>query len=108
MDDDVQAGCFLLSVYGVIFGVVVGAILIGSLIWYLAYYKPLADNAFNSEVQGLVTEYCTAPRQDDELAARSQLSNLVAGKPDQFHNLPSELKQKAQAVVNNDINGACV
>src|SRR4051812_41529040 len=107
MNDDVREGCFLLSVYGVLLGVVVGAILIGSLIWYLAYYKPLADNALNSEVQGLVTEYCTAPRQDDELAARSQLSNLVAGKPGEFNSLPSELKRKAQAVVNNDINGAC-
>src|SRR6266496_521748 len=110
MDEDVKEGCFLLTGMGVIYGVIVAAILGISLIGYLiihqTYTVPLENKAFNSQVQGLITEYCTAPQVADEQAARSQLSNLQAGRPDDFNNLPSALKQKAQAVVNNDTRGA--
>jgi hypothetical protein len=111
MDDDVKEGCFLLTgvtaIYVVIALVLLGGSLIGYLINHQVYTVPLENKAFNSQVQGLVTEYCTAPQAADEQAARSQLSNLVAGDQADFNNLPSALKQKAQAVVNDDVKGAC-
>lgn len=105
MDEDTRIGCGL--IVGTII-VVLAIIVIGSVAWWFFYQKPLVDTAFNSQVQGLVSEYCTAPRAPDEEAARIQLKTLVAGKPDSFNQLPSQLKQEAQAVMNNDRRSACI
>lgn len=95
MDDDTW------SVMQFIIGAGIAIILvcaIGTLFWQNVINKPYRDNAFNGQVQGLITEYCTAPRSDDQLAARQQLMQLIDGKPDEFKTVPSTLQDKAKEV----------
>lgn len=80
--------------------------LIAGLVWRQVFYQPYADAAFSGQVQGLVTEYCTAPRTDDQQGARQQLVQLIDGKPNDFNALPTALHNRAQGVYSNN-RGAC-
>ena len=106
MDDDVKTVCGLGLVTIIVVIVFIGILATGSFAWWYVYDQPLVNNAFNSEVQGLVTEYCTAPRAADQEAAKTQLVTLANGNPNNFSNLPGPLKKEAQAV-ENDQRSAC-
>lgn len=91
----------------VIGGAFLVLMLIAGLVWRQVFYQPYVDSAFNGQVQGLVSEYCTAPRSDDQEAARQQLKQLIDGKPDAFQQLPTALHTTAQAAYSNNRQGAC-
>lgn len=81
--------------------------IIGGVIWRAIFFQPYQESAFNSQVQGLITEYCTAPRVPDQEGARQQLIQLVDGKPDDYKNIPTALHNRVQLVYENNRNGAC-
>jgi hypothetical protein len=86
---------------------IVLACVIGGALWWFVFDKPVRDNAFNHQVQGIISEYCTAPHATDREYARQDLKQLEEGKPDLFKSLPDDLRYTAQNVINNDYEGAC-
>lgn len=68
---------------------------------------PQHEHAFNTQVQGLITEYCTAPRAEDAQGARQQLMHVIEGDPDSMNRLPGALHSRAQAVYSNERESAC-
>lgn len=107
MDDFDFSEWFAAHFILVVGGAFLVLLLIACLVWRQVFFQPYADSAFNSQVQGLVTEYCTAPRSDDQEAARQQLKQLIDGKPDEFSTLPTALQTTAQEVYNDQRKEAC-
>lgn len=95
MDDETWFSARFLLIIGCTF---ILLCVIGALVWQNVINRPYQDNAFNGQVQGLITEYCTAPRTDDQQGARQQLMQLMDGKPDNFKAMPSTLQDKAKEV----------
>jgi hypothetical protein len=103
---------YLVAIVGVVLAlVVVGVVMIalnvagtwGGRIANDPYYQ----DGFRGEVSGLVTEYCTAPRDSDKQGARQQLNSKLAGDPDRVQRLPNDLRRKAYAVSDNNPQEAC-
>lgn len=73
----------------------------------LIAYDPFYQQGFSGQMSGLITEYCTAPRQVDQEAARQQLGNLIDREPGRTSDLPTELRRKARAAQDNRREEAC-
>ena len=87
--------------------VVITLIVIGGMVIHFFFYEPYQQQGFNGQVQSLVTEFCSAPREADQQAVRIQLRGLTDGNPSRFSLLPQALRQDAQSVIDNDRQGVC-
>lgn len=87
-----------------------GIVIFGGILWGV-FYEPYQQHAFTSEIQGLITEYCSAPKKADKDAARMQLKTVIEGDSYRFKQLPDALSKDANLVASDsltiDEGGVC-
>ena len=91
--------------------VIIVLFLVGGFAIKTVFYDPVQAEAqrraFSGQVSGLVADYCTAPRPNDQEDARQQLISVALNQPNQWTALPTDMQSRAQLVRDNNRTEAC-